>query len=220
MKGLCKRYSKGRMQQNYRRHPSHVLRNTCAATRPGSGLSCNTLCPDCAFFRVSMNICWSACEGMWMQGGTGLMRQCQRVKTLYGCACVYSTCVCMCVCASACVVSKQRCGVHSAFTKSVMQTERQSPFSWSASMFYLSGVAKQAVCLTQQQQQQQQKSQHAFSSAPLWAGNFFVSDVMWWKMSARRIVSLNKQRQLLWPDPRHRPKERDEQRSEMFFNSQ
>ena len=43
-------------------------------------------------------------------------------------------------------------------------------------MFYLSGVAKQAVCLTQQQPQQQQKSQRAFPHTPM-TGNFCFSFV-------------------------------------------
>lgn len=100
------------------------------------------------------------------RGGTGLMRQCQRVKT--------SVCTC--------AMSKQRHSVHGAFGGKCDVPERQPPFSWSTSMFYLSGVAKQAVCLTQQQLQQQQKSQRAaffsffFSLGLRWAGNFCLRD--------------------------------------------
>lgn len=87
--------------------------------------------------------------GIW--GGIGLARECWRAKT----SVCYCVCVCMCV-----------CGVKARDTVSIVHPgkvwRRQPPFSRSTSMFYLSGVAKQAVCLTQQQPQQQQKSQRAF----------------------------------------------------------
>lgn len=104
-------------------------------------------------------------------------------------------CVCLCLCVFG--VSKQRHSVHSAFRESVMQAGRQPPFSWSTSMFYLSGVAKQAVCLTQQQPQQQQKSQRAFSSAPDERGTF-VLEIMCWKMSVLWFISLNKLQIAQW----------------------
>lgn len=132
------------------------------------------------------------------------MRQCQRVKT--------SVCTC--------AMSKQRHSVHSAFRESVMKTERQLPFSWSTSMFYLSGVAKQAVCLTQQQLQQQQKSQHAFSLAPDERGTF-VLEIMWWKMSVLWFISLNKLQiakwQLLWHNLHVRPKEETRRKARYAF---
>lgn len=67
-----------------------------------------------------------------------------------------------------------RHSVHSVFRESLMQAGRQTPFSWSTNMFYLSGVAKQAVCLTQQQQpHQQQKSQDT---------PFFSTFSDWWTL--------------------------------------
>lgn len=58
-------------------------------------------------------------------------------------------------------------------------------------MFYLSGVAKQAVCLTQQQLQQQQKSQRAFSTAANEQGNFCFRNNA---VEKRLSISLNKLR--------------------------
>lgn len=83
--------------------------------------------------------------------------------------------------------------------------------SRSTSMFYLSGVAKQAVCLTQQQPRQQQKSQPFLLGsrrAGLWwgVGGEGWGEGWWWggrafcfrKMSALWFISLSKLQIAQW----------------------